>query len=274
MIAFAVLNRWIVTDIGLLSYGRIWPLYVSYSDFGFVRRALVGTILSESGLNSILDNEYHFALAIHHIAIVVLASAVAHYCISRKISNPLFLMTVAFSPALIIHSGYSTVPDIFVIISLRSMSYCSQHCYFSLVVAAGTLTHELFIFTVPAQFLALIKRRSSAFEDFSYGTLILPASVFSVAIVAITVFGTVDMPRDTFERIMRQRIPIAEGQHGLWSGYFEIASTVEQNAKGSLQKLLPKIRAGFIYLSIPLSYIVFLIARLRSYSTKPAERQS
>ena len=39
------LNRWVVTDLGLHSFGRVWQYYVSYFDYGFVRRAFFGTIL-------------------------------------------------------------------------------------------------------------------------------------------------------------------------------------------------------------------------------------
>ena len=57
LVSFAVLNRWIVTDLGIHSYGRIWQLYVSYSDFGFFRRGLIGTFLSDTGLNQLIENE-------------------------------------------------------------------------------------------------------------------------------------------------------------------------------------------------------------------------
>ena len=41
--SFAVLNRWVFTDLGFLSYGRLWQLNISYTDFGFFRRGLMGT---------------------------------------------------------------------------------------------------------------------------------------------------------------------------------------------------------------------------------------
>jgi len=117
MIAYLVLNRWLVTDLGLLSYGRVWQFYVSYADFGFIRRALMGTVLTESGINSLVKNEYHFALAIRHVAIAILAILIASFCIKKKIHDPLFLSSIAFSPALIIHSGYNTgTLDVFLII--------------------------------------------------------------------------------------------------------------------------------------------------------------
>lgn len=273
LIAFAVLNRWLVTDIGLLSYGRIWQLYASYSDFGFVRRAFVGTILTESGINSLFKNEYHFAIAAHHIAIAILASMIAYYCISRKITDSAFLASVAFSPALIIHSGYSTGSlDVFVVIfAAINILFVRNLAIFTIVMVSGVLTHELFIFTVPAQFFAILMRSGKARNSYPVKLLFVPAFAFTAATIAVVFFGTVDMPRETVEQIMRQKIPIAEGRHGLWSGYFEIASTAEQNATSSLQNLATALRTDFIWLVIPLTYIALLIARLWSYSERSIE---
>ena len=103
--SFVVLNRWALTDIGLLSFSRVWQFYVSYEDFGFVRRALVGTVFSVTGLNSILQNEYHFALLAQHVAIFALAMILLSYVVKRGINDLPFIATLALSPALIIQSG-------------------------------------------------------------------------------------------------------------------------------------------------------------------------
>ena len=41
LLSFTVLNRWLVTDIGEKSFGRVWQYYVSWFDFGFHRRGLL-----------------------------------------------------------------------------------------------------------------------------------------------------------------------------------------------------------------------------------------
>lgn len=274
MVAYVVLNRWLVTDIGLLSYGRIWQLYVSYADFGFIRRALVGTVLTESGINSLLTNEYHFALAIQHVAIAFLTILIAFFCVKKKIYDPLFLSLIAFSPALIIHSGYSTGSlDVFIIIlAAANILFVRNNILFSIILVFGVLVHELFIFTAPAQFLALLIRQDNTLNLRSLSTLAAPTVAFIIAVFAVALFGTADLPRETVEQIMRQRIPIAEGQHGLWSGYFEIASTAEQNATGSLEYLVTELQTGFIWLLIPLTYVALLVARLWAYSERPIEK--
>jgi hypothetical protein len=270
LFAFVVLDRWLVTDQGMFSYGRIWQFYASYADFGFVRRALIGSILTATGLNTLLANEYHFVLVVHHVVLVILSAIIAFYCISRKISDPVFLASVAFSPTLIIHAGYNTgTQDMFVLmLAAINILYTRNILLFCAIIVAGMLTHELFLFTIPAQFLALVCRGGGAGQS-SVRMLALPAAALITATLAVTMFGTVDMPRETIEQIMRQKIPMAEGKHPLWSGYFEISTTPEQNAAWSFQKLAADLRSGLLYIIIPLGYVALVIARLWSWAARP-----
>ena len=71
-LTFLILNRWIVTEIREKSFGRLWQYYVSWGDFGFFRRGFLGTILTETGLNSLFTNEYVFAYIFY--AIMLLAA--------------------------------------------------------------------------------------------------------------------------------------------------------------------------------------------------------
>lgn len=265
--SFAVLNRWIVTDIGLLSYGRVWPLYVSYLDMGFIRRGLIGSAFTESGFNSLFDNEYFFALFIHHAAICLLAFIIAYFCASRSLIGPIFIIGIAFSPALIIHSGYTTgTLDVFVLIfAALNMLFVRNALLFSLILAVGILTHELSIFTVPAQLVAWNMAQQDKSSISRVSAFIFPVTALLVAIVAVTVFGTNDMTQDAIERIMAQRLPNAQGQHGLWSGYFEISSSAEENSTGALKTLL-NIGHGVLFLSIPLTYIAILAFRLNDFA--------
>ena len=272
-VSYLVLNRWLLTDLGLQSYGRVWQLYVSYIDFGFVRRAFVGTVLSETGAHLILKNEYYFALAIHHLSIATLATIAALFCLKKRVTDPIFVAGIAFSPAFIIHSGYNTGSlDVFVTILAALNILVVRHvAMFSVIAAAGVLTHEIFLFTVPAQICALLYARRSTSGESRLGILLAPVLVIVVAAVSVTVFGTSDLSLGAFEDLMRQRLPNAEGNHVLWSGYREIASSVEQDGSGSLKRLT-EIRGGIAYLLLPLAYVALLIARLRTYSSVSTDR--
>jgi len=273
LLAFFILNRWLFTDIGILSYGRVWQFYLSYSDFGFVRRALIGSILSETRMNLILKNEYQFALTIHHIAIASLSSLIAYYCISRKITDKLFLSTVAFSPALIIHSGYNTGSlDIFVLIlAAINILFIRQPIIFSILLVAGILTHELSLFTVPAQFAALLicgPTKGNILDQMR--ALSAPIAALLLAAIVVLLFGKSDVPQELVEEVMRQKIPNAAEKHGLWSGYFEIASTLSQNS-GFIRSLLAAPASDLIWVTIPLIYVAVNVIRLCAYAEQSTE---
>ncbi len=270
--SFLVLNRWVITEIGLLSYGRVWQLYISYTDFGFVRRGLIGTIFSLTGINSIFLNEYIFAFFIHHVAVALIALLIAYFCIKEKITNSLFLVGVAYSPALIIHSSYTTgALDVFVLVfAIFNILFVRNIFLFSLFLVAGIFTHELFIFTIPAQLWVLyfVFWRKSKINRLSYYT---PIVVSSLAIFIIIYFGKTDIDELDFNNIMRMRIPHAFEVHSLWSGYVEVGSQLEHNF--NLAKSLSSVLQSYkiLFLFLPLLYLVFLTLRVLQYSKSYGE---
>lgn len=271
--SFLVLNRWLFTDLGFLSYGRIWQLYISYADFGFFRRGLIGSIFSETGINSIFSNEYVFAFFVHHIAVAVLVLLVFCFCVKQNLTNALFIFGVAFSPAFIIHSGYTTGSlDVFVLLfALLNILYVRKVFLFSLILVAGIFTHELFIFTLPAQFWAfyfgckLNRRERLSLTDYA-------PIVFSIlAILIIAFYGRTGVPEVEFNDVMRTRIPNAFEMHSLWSGYVEVGYSVEYNLN-STDKLLSILTSErVIFLSLPLVYVIFLTLRVLQYSKSHGE---
>lgn len=107
--SLAVLNRWIATPLGLLSYGRIWQNHVSYLDIGFARRSLWGSLLSITSLNQFPANEYVNALLIHSISLFILASLMAYYmAVNVKMLTTTHAFVVFLSPAFVLHLAYST----------------------------------------------------------------------------------------------------------------------------------------------------------------------
>lgn len=264
--AFVVLNRWVFIDTGLLSFGRIWQFYVSYEDFGFVRRALIGTVFSVTGLNSILQNEYHFALLAQHIGILTFATILFSYVVKRGIRDLLFIATLALSPALIIQSGYTTGSlDIFILI-LASINilYCRRLLIFCAILATGVLIHELFVFTIPAQLVAYYLHLRKQEDAPLFVPAIFTMASTLVSILIILVYGTSNLPRDNFDSIMESKIPLAAGQHILWSGYYEISSTTSKYIIETIAKLAFDITLGAAFLIIPFIYIILVWLRILS----------
>ena len=129
---------------------------VSWPSFGFFWRGLVGTILSETQINTIFKSEYVFAIVANHFAVLTLAVLLAVYYLQRSITKKVFLFGLIFSPALIIYSGYNTgTLDVFVlIVVILNILFVRGSLFFCLLLAIGILIHELFVFTIPAQLYA------------------------------------------------------------------------------------------------------------------------
>lgn len=267
--SFLVLNRWLVTDLGFLSYGRVWQLYISYGDFGFFRRGLIGTIFSETGINSIFANEYVFAIFVHHVAVAALVLLTVWYCIKEKLANPLFLIGIAFSPAFIIHSGYTTgALDIFVLLlALVNILYIRNALLFSMILVAGVVTHELFIFTLPAQFWAFYFCNTPETKETLGPADYIPIGFAVLAICMVVFFGRINVPEPEFKEIMSKRIPNAFNMHSLWSGYLEVGAKFEK-AANSADSLFSALSSGkMVFLLLPLLYVSFLTLRTIQYAS-------
>ena len=268
-----VLNRWIFTDLGLLSYGRVWQLYISYLDFGFVRRGLVGTILSETRTNTLFSNEYLFAFFIHSIAISIFSLLIASYCIREGLNDLVFVFGVALSPALIIHSGYTTgALDVFILIlAVINILYTPNVLFFSLVLVVGILTHELFLITVPAQFWAYYLCRREEKESIQKSDIYLPFVFSALAFLFVVHFGKIEALESEFTELMWQRIPNASEKHPLWSGYFELSSSFEQNFDLTRGVLVALVDGKIIFLAPVTLYVFLLILRAVKFVASTSE---
>ena len=262
--SFAVLNRWVFTDLGFLSYGRLWQLNISYTDFGFFRRGLMGTLLTESRINTLFSNEYISALFIHIISIFIMTSLIAYYCFKKNINDFLFVLGIALSPALIIHQGYNTGNlDIFILlISIINIFFVRNFIIFSLLLFIGILIHELFIFTLPAQFFAFyICNESNKFKILNVATIVPIITTLS-AIVIILSFGKLDISEEDFKSIMQTKLPNAFMMHILWSGYYEVSTSAGLNLFSSIQYHFSHFKDGrFIFILPSLFYVGILIFR-------------
>jgi hypothetical protein len=82
------------------------------------------------------------------------------------------------------------------------------------------------------------------------------------------------MSKEAVSQIMQQKLPtvVESGvDDRFWSGYFEISTTAEQNVAVTKRYAFSELQKSFVYFIIPASYLLFLIIRLRSYSTSTYE---
>jgi len=258
--SFLVLNRWVVTDLKEKSFGRVWQYYVSWVDFGFHRRGLVGTLLTESGLNSVFQNEYLFAYFIYGILIAISYFLIVKVLISNEklSSDNILIFCVLFSPAIFLHFAYSSGnQDILLfILFLIAIFFTQSALGLSLVVVSGLLVHELFVFFLPCIFMLkfIANEKPKLWPDWR---IIRPAIAALVTILVIMVFGKINVSASTFEFLMSKRIPIAAYQHPLWSGYNELASSLQDNMNTG-ENMISHMWLYKYHLLIPSIYAVFI----------------
>ncbi len=221
-LAAIVLNRWIVTELGLLSFGRDWHFHINYFDFGFTRRALVGTIAAATGANQLSDNAYVAATIIQHTAIIVLVGLLV-FAGAREKSHPTALTIALLSPAMVIQSGYTNGSlDVFVlIVAALNCLHVRSLPVFCALVCAGLLVHELFLFLLPAQILCFALRIGQEIRAtvlFSR-TSILPITTATITLSVIHLYGAPNVSEEEFLERMAASMPAATGQRSDWSGY-------------------------------------------------------
>lgn len=105
-LSLIIANRWLVLASENYSVGRVFQLYVSYSDYGFFRRGFLGTILNYLGLTELFSNDYTLPLIMSSFFIILLG--ITLYSLSQKAKlNNIETFWVMFSPALLFHLAYS-----------------------------------------------------------------------------------------------------------------------------------------------------------------------
>lgn len=262
--AILILERWLVTDLGVRSFGRVWAFYVSYFEIGFARRALVGTLLQATPLPDLFSNAYHFALAVQHVALLVLVGLTTLYFLRWSREQSLLFKGVVFlSPAFILQTAYTTGSlDVFILIlAFLNVLVIRRTFIFCTLLFIGPLVHELFIFTVPAQLTAYYLRNDGdLFGDLRRTTRLIlpPVAAATAGLLIVALFGATDLPRGQYEAIMAQLIPDAVDSVELWSGYFEIGSSVSENSR-SLDFLASHLAQHALYAVIPLAYAALLL---------------
>lgn len=254
-----ILNRWAFTDLGEQSFGRLWMFFISYSDFGFTRRALLGTVLSKTRINQIFRDEYLFAYIFSGLLIFTCFLLVTKQLLKYPLlaSNSWLCAAILFSPATFAHFSYSTgnldLP--LVVLFLVGCFYVSRPLTLSLVAGLGIIVHELFVFMIPTMVVIFVMRSGNS--KVKRQSLFLVSGTSTVSALFVAIFGRSNASRQTVDEVMTRRIPSAAGEHPLWSGYFEIASTGNDNLE-TVRSLLAEFAESWIWALLPCLYLVCL----------------
>ena len=265
-----ILNRWIVTLLGLASYGRVWQLFLNYREFGFSSRALVGSIVVASGLPRLITNEYILGFAIQTVLVVALTAIVANYAIHR-FCDRFFLFTILFSPVLILQSGYVTgaLDPFLLLLAALNMLVVRDRVTFTVFAVTALLVHELAAFTLPAQFVAFALRTRPHQPLKAWVRDLATPALASVAMLAFMVaFGRSHLDQGTYERLMAAHLPHAAHVHSFWSGYFEVARDFAANRQLTQGYFAAATPMSWLCLALPCLYVVLAACRASAMASR------
>ncbi len=252
------LNRWLITNVPIEVFARVWQYYVGYQDVGFVRRLLVGTIVSASHITDFFQSEFVFGHVFHSVTIIVLAGIFLHYILkNHELEKPYKYLIIFFSPFFIQQMGTTTGTQdvILVILAAISVFYAGSWIGIILISIIGLLVHELFIFLVPA--ILIIHSIQKGENIFSAACLLTGVGLLAVFLM-ITIGGKLQMERTLYEQIVVEKIPLAAYQHSLWSGYFELSTSVKENMVEG-ENFIARYIHYYTFAIIPTAYMLFLV---------------
>lgn len=265
-VALVMLNRWVITEQGVHSFGRLWHYFLSYADFGFARRTLLGTILTETGINRLTDDPYRFAYVFYALKLILLTGLIMYWCLHHRIfRNPLWYALVFLSPAFIMQSSYATGSQDLQLLILTTVLVLFVRNLFLLMAGSvtGVLMHELFLFLLP--FLLFIhfleQRHDNRPVTAAVKKGILTALPAGLAAVAVVFLGDLDISRETYDRLMAERTPGSAFPTGNGSGYFEVTASLGANLSEGM-RTVDRIQQSITWLILPLSYLLVLISVL------------
>lgn len=235
-IAFIFILFRFFRDFSFSSYGRLWHFFVSYSDFGIARRALIGTLVQASQIGSLIG-EYQLAYGLHVLLVGLLVACLARLACTGSYRLGAFDALAFFlSPALIVYQGYNTGSlDLYLIFASIVILFYSDRwpvriCILAVVV--GCFIHEAFMFMAP---FVIGLRFASDFSNQSrrkltFGLLILPPVSMGLLGLYLTFVGRTAPSYESYLGIISAKIPISAAvKYPSWDGYFELYSSLGAN---------------------------------------------
>lgn len=242
------------------SYGRLWHFFVSYSDFGMARRALIGTIVQGSHIGSLIG-EYQLAYALHALTVGILAA-----CLARLASTGIYklrgfdALALFLSPALIVYQGYNTGSlDLYLIFLSVFVLFYSGRWQIHLTILAvvlGCFIHEAFMFMAPFLLgLRLVaESRERPKRQLRLMLLLLPAISMVLLGTYLTLVGQSAPDYEEYFRVISARIPISAAvKYPYWDGYFELYSSLSANTLERLSQLRDLASSAHLF-ALPILY--------------------
>lgn len=264
-----VIARGLVTPLGKYSFGRVWMYEVSYLDFGFLRRAFVGTAVDLTGLDFVVADVGTRSYLLHLSAIVAILSVVAVYAVKRR--PPLWAVaTLVLSPAFVLQAAYTTgTLDVYVLLIVTVLVLLRPSSLVTaLLCGIGVLIHELFVFALP---FIIATRWLVVPEDGTDRVMTPPAHDIAaiigaslVATVAVLWAGALRIGRVEYESALSPKLGDWAHVNELWSGYFEVSSSAAENLRVGVDMLPGMIQVESLMVALYLTLCVTTAVRMQS----------
>lgn len=209
VISLVVYARGFFTPIGIASFGRTYGWYVNYFDFGFVHRALIGSIVVLFAPGPIA-NSYTIPVAI--FPLFLLAAAVSGLLAARRwlpdtAERTRYLAVLLLSPAFVAHYAYSTGDfNVLLAVVLIFSLMVVQHRFAPFVLLAIAMAvHEIFFVAfAPCMCVAIYMADQRKFgRSIAYG--VAAAALFFL----FAHFGTVTMSNDQILALLNRRASLS-----------------------------------------------------------------
>ena len=205
LLSLVVYARGYFTPIGVTSFGRIYGWYVNYFDFGFVHRALVGSIVALFVSGPITDN-YAIPFAVYPfflLAATLGGVLAARRWLSDTSERTRYLAVLLLSPAFVAHYAYSTGDFNVLLATILILSLLLVRHRFApfLLLAVAMAIHEIFFVAfAPCVCVAMYVAEGRKFgRSIAYG--VAAATLF----LLFAHFGTVEMSNDQILALLRRR---------------------------------------------------------------------
>lgn len=246
VISLIIYARGLFTPIGVASFGRTYGWYVNYFDFGFVHRALIGSIVVLFAPGPIA-NSYAIPTAIYPL--FLLAAALSGLLAARRwlpdtAERTRYLAVLLLSPAFIAHYAYSTGDFNVLLAAILISSLLLVRSRFApfLLLAVAMAIHEIFFVAfAPCVCVAIYM---------SDGRKLRRSIAYGVAAAALfflfSHFGTVEMSNEQILAMLNHRANLSV------DASLEMTGNLSQN----LQHTLPLFSsvAKVAWIIPPLAY--------------------
>lgn len=223
LISLVVFARGFFTPMGIASFGREFGFYVSYFDFGFVHRALIGSIVALF-VPGPIANSYVIPVIVYPVFLigVTLAGVIAaRRWFPDGEARTRYLAVLLLSPAFVAHYAYSA-GDFNVLLAtilLATLLMVRHRIWpFALLVVAMAIHEIYFVVFAPAVCVALYVADGGRLpRAVAYGTLA------AVLFFLWSHFGTIGMSEAGYHATMNRRV------HLSYNAYLEMSGDVERN---------------------------------------------